>query len=44
VSDNFGSHVAFNTLTAFAAIGLVAVVLAMPETKPRLEVDAPQGA
>jgi MFS family permease len=42
ISDNFGSHVAFNTLAALAAIGLVAVALAMPETKPRPEADAPQ--
>ena len=34
VSDNFGSHVAFNTLMAFAAIGLTAVAVAMPETRP----------
>src|SRR6202034_1454264 len=34
VSDNFGSHVAFNTLMAFAAVGLTAVAVAMPETRP----------
>jgi MFS family permease len=34
VSDNFGSHAAFNTLMAFAAVGLAAVAVAMPETKP----------
>ncbi|WP_158815972.1 MFS transporter [Methylocapsa sp. S129] len=37
ISDNFGSHAAFNMLTALAAVGFVAVALAMPETKPRLE-------
>jgi MFS family permease len=34
VSDNFGSHVAFNALMAFAAVGLTAVAVAMPETRP----------
>jgi MFS family permease len=41
VSDNFGSHTAFDTLTALAAFGFVAVAAAMPETRPRLEADPP---
>jgi MFS family permease len=43
ISDNFGSHTAFNILTALAVLGFVAVALAMPETKPRLEADVPPG-
>jgi MFS family permease len=34
VSDNFGSHAAFNTLMALAAVGFTAVAVAMPETRP----------
>lgn len=34
VSDNFGSYAAFDMLTGLAAVGLLTVALAMPETKP----------
>ena len=34
MTDAFGSHAAFNMLTALAAIGFVVLSLAMPETKP----------
>jgi MFS family permease len=42
VSDNFGSHSAFDALTAIAAVGFVALALAMPETRPRPKA-APEG-
>jgi predicted MFS family arabinose efflux permease len=35
VSDNLGSHAAFTMLAVLAAVGLVVLALAMPETKPR---------
>jgi MFS family permease len=35
MTDVFGSHAAFNMLTALAAVGLAVLTLAMPETKPR---------
>jgi MFS family permease len=35
VSDNFGSHAAFNMLAALAGIGFAVLAIAMPETKPR---------
>jgi MFS family permease len=34
VSDNFGSHAAFNMLAALAAVGFIVISLAMAETKP----------
>ncbi len=34
LTDNFGSHAAFNVLTALAVGGFAVVALAMPETKP----------
>ncbi len=42
VSDQFGSHAAFNMLTVFAAGGFVALALLMPETRPRALEEAPQ--
>lgn len=35
VSDQFGSHAAFNMLCVIAAAGLILVALAMPETRPK---------
>jgi MFS family permease len=34
VSDNFGSHAAFNMLAMLAAVGFIILVLAMAETRP----------
>jgi MFS family permease len=34
VSDNLGSHTAFSLLAILAAVGVVVLALAMPETKP----------
>jgi MFS family permease len=40
VSDNFGSHTAFDMLSAFAVAGFLLVALAMPETRPPLDFSA----
>ncbi len=45
LTDNFGSHAAFNVLTALAVAGFAVVALAMPETKPEStpsRVEAPK--
>ena len=44
ITDNFGSYAAFNILTALAAVGFVAIALAMPETKPSPETAELQSA
>jgi MFS family permease len=40
VSDNFGSHAAFNMLAMLAAVGFIIIVLAMAETKPPPDAKA----
>jgi MFS family permease len=40
VSDNFGSHAAFNMLAMLAAVGFIIIVLAMAETKPPPDAEA----
>ncbi len=45
ITDKFGSHAAFNVLTALAICAVFVVALAMPETKPEsapLPLEAPK--
>jgi MFS family permease len=39
ISDRFDSQTAFLTMAGFGLLGLAAVALAMPETRPREERD-----
>ena len=39
LADTFGSYMAFTTLAILAAVGLLAVVVAMPETRPSRRSD-----
>jgi MFS family permease len=39
VSDNFGSHAAFNMLATLAVIGVLVIGLAMAETKPPTQAE-----
>lgn len=40
VSDNLGSHAAFNMLAVLAVVGVLVLAAAMPETKPRADAPA----
>ena len=40
MSDRFGSNVAFASLGAIAALGLISIWFAMPETKPKMTARA----
>jgi len=40
VSDNLGSHAAFDMLAALAVVGVLVLAVAMPETRPRPDAPA----
>jgi len=41
VSDHFGNNAAFLVLAAIAALGLLSILLLMPETRPKDEIEPP---